>query len=66
MAYIDIPHKDNTTPLTPTEWNYLVDKLNARRIRDIVDVEDADPVTGDMLQHNGSGWIYWDMSSRSG
>jgi len=61
MAYIDIPTKDNNTPLTPTEFNYLVDKLNARRLRDLIDVEDIDAAVGQSIQHNGSGWVMVDI-----
>jgi len=61
MAYINIPIKDNSTPLSPTEFNYLVDKLNARRLRDLIDVQDDDPAVENIIRHNGSGWVYYNI-----
>ena len=61
MAYINIPLKDNTTPLTPTEFNYLIDKLNARKLRDLIDVQDSDAVNKNIIRHNGSGWVFYNI-----
>lgn len=59
MSYINIPTKDNSTPFTPAEFNYLIDKINNRRLRDVVDVQDSDPSDGNIIKHNGSGWVYY-------
>lgn len=63
MAFLNIPIKDNSTPLTVTEWNYLVDKLNNRKLNNLIDVQSSDPQDKDMIRHNGSGWVYYDITS---
>ena len=58
MAFLNIPPKDNSTPLTAVEFNYLVDKLNARQLNDLIDVQSDDAVDKNIIQHNGSGWVF--------
>lgn len=55
--FIDIQHKDNNTPLTPAEFNYLIDKLNSMKMQNLVDTEDTNPSDGDIWIHNGSGFV---------
>ena len=58
MAFLNIPPKDNSTPLTAVEFNYLVDKLNARQLNNLIDVQSDDAVDKNIIQHNGSGWVF--------
>jgi len=62
MAFLEIETKDLTTPLTPLEFNYLIEKLNTRRLRDLIDVQDSDAQDKNIIQHNGSGWVYYTIS----
>lgn len=59
MAFLNIEVKDNSTPLTPAEFNYIVDKLNTMRLRDLNDVQSADAQDKNIIQHNGSGWVFY-------
>ena len=63
MAFINIPVKDNTTPFTPTEFNYLVNKLNTRQLKDLIDVQDTDAIDKNIIRHNGSGWVYYTIEN---
>jgi hypothetical protein len=58
MAFLEIAVKDNSTALTPAEFNYLVSKLNNRKLKDLIDVQSSDALDGDSIRHNGSGWVF--------